>query len=154
MLIKSFISREQARELLLWSSSQDIRKNKAIGQHGFYSTLDSLQKPPSSINPIRSRCLQIVGGIYQEPVYKDLIVEVAPSGFIAEHTDPTFLGLKHLRCNIMIQKPEIGGVIHINYKPVHMDIGDMVIIDTSITHSISEVQGAKSYVGLAFGFLC
>lgn len=154
MLIKSLISKDEAVQLLDWTVTQNIYQHTSVGEHGFYSTLDELNNHPSLINVIRKKCSDYVDGVYQEPIYKDLANEVFINGYVQEHTDPTVKGYKHLRCNIMLQKPDTGGQIVFNGNPIDMDIGDMYIVDTSLPHGVSKVQGKVTYKTIVFGFLC
>ena len=153
MLVKSFINKKTVQELLNWTSTQNLQQNCVNGNLSFYTFLKDLNNFPSSINEVRKKCQNLVGGVYQEPVYKDVIAEILKNGFINEHTDPTVEGYKHLRCNILLQKPKKGGEIFFNKKPVPLDIGDLYVVDTSILHSVSLVEGSISFIGISFGFL-
>lgn len=153
MLVKSFISKETAQELLDWANTQNLYRNQSIGRYGFFTFLNDLNNHPDCINEIRKKCQDLTNGIYQEPIYKDFVNEVFVDGFVYEHTDPTQKGFKHLRCNIMLQKPEKGGKLVFDKKPVDLNVGDMFIVDTSIPHAISIVKGNLSYKTIVFGFL-
>jgi hypothetical protein len=154
MLVKSFIDINTANELLDWSNTQNIYQRQSIGRDGFFSFLNNLNNHPACINEIRKRCINITNGVYQEPIYKDFVNEVFVDGYVRGHTDETVKGYKHLRCNIMLQKPEQGGKLLINNMPIDLDVGDMFIVDTSIMHAVSIVKGSISYKTIVFGFLC
>jgi hypothetical protein len=154
MLVKSFIDKNTVQELLIWTDTQNLQQNCVNGNLSFYTFLKDLNNFPSSINEVRKKCQNLVGGVYQEPVYKDMIVEIFEGGYINEHTDPTVEGYKHLRCNILLQKPEEGGNIVINKNPIALDVGDMYVVDTSILHAVTTVKGSVIYRGITFGFLC
>lgn len=154
MLVQSFIDNAQIAELLAWGATQNVYQNDSVGQHGFFSRLDQLSNHPKCINAVRAKCLALVNGVYQEPVFKDFMNEVFPTGFVTEHTDPCPSGFRHLRCNIMLQKPERGGVIHIGGEPMNLEVGDMLVVDTSVPHYVSRVEGNTSYKTIVFGFLC
>lgn len=154
MLVKSFIDIDTAKELLAWTETQNLYRQGSNGRYGFYSTLDQCNNHPKCINEIRKKCLDLVNGVYQEPLYKDFVNEVFVGGYVNEHTDPTVKDFKHLRCNIMLQKPEIGGQIVFNKQPIDLDVGDMFILDTSVLHSVTQVKGSLSYKTIVFGFLC
>jgi hypothetical protein len=153
MLIKSFIDKKTVQELLNWTNTQNLQQNLCNGNLSFYVFLKDLNNFPLSINEIKKKCKILVGGIYQEPIYKDIIVEIFQNGYINEHIDLTVKGYKHLRCNILLQKPENGGEIFVNKKQVFLDVGDLHIIDTSIFHSVSIVKGLTSFKIISFGFL-
>jgi hypothetical protein len=154
MLVKSFINKQTANELLAWANTQNLYRNQSIGQYGFYTFLNNLDNHPVCLNEIRKKCQDLIGGIYQEPIYKDFVNEVFVDGFVYEHTDPTVKGYKHLRCNIMLQKPKQGGKLVFNKQPVDLEIGDMFVVNTSIMHAVSIVKGDLSYKTIVFGFLC
>lgn len=154
MLVKSFISNIDAKELLNWSNTQNLYRNQANGKYGFFTFLNDLNNHPSCVNLIRDKCKNLVGGVYQEPIFKDFVNEIFVNGHVPEHTDPTVKNYKHLRCNILLQKPEKGGKLLYNKQPIDFDIGDLFTIDTQIAHGISIIKGSLSYKSIVFGFLC
>lgn len=154
MLVKSFIDNHTVKVLINWIDTQNIYLHESIGNVGFYSLLGELNNHPKIINEIRTKCQNLVKGVYQEPIIKDFVNEVFIDGFVHRHTDPTVKGYKHLRCNIMLQKPTTGGQIIFNGKAIELEVGDMYVVDTSILHSVSEVKGNNTYKTIVFGFLC
>jgi len=154
MLVKSFIDKQIANELLAWTNTQNLYCNESNGQYGFYTFLNDLNKHPVCINEIRKKCQDLIGGIYQEPIYKDFVNEVFVDGFVYEHTDKTVKSYKHFRCNIMLQKPKQGGKLVFNKQLIDLEVGDMFVVDTSIMHAVSIVKGDLSYKTIVFGFLC
>jgi len=153
MLIKSFIDKETIRELLIWSETQNLYRHTSLGRYGFFSFLDELNNHPKCVNLIRQKCSNLTNAKFVEPIYKDFVNEIFIGGYVIEHTDPTVNGYKHLRCNIMLQKPQTGGQIIFNGKPVELEIGDMFLLDTSNQHAVSTVQGLLNYKTIVFGFL-
>lgn len=154
MLVKSFIDQNTAQELLAWANTQNLYQNQSIGRYGFFSFLDDLKNHPLCINKIRKKCQDLVDGLYQEPIFKDFVNEVFVDGYVLEHTDSTVDKFKHLRCNIMLQKPEKGGKLIFDKKPVDLEVGDLFVVDTSVMHAVSIVKGSLSYKTIVFGFLC
>jgi len=154
MLTPTFISELQINEILQWINTQNSNLELSTGFNSFYSKLNFLNNYPKCLNEIRKRCQNITNGIYQEPIFKDFIHEIKNGGFVSEHTDPTIEGCKHLRCNILLQKPEKGGKLIIEKKFIDWDVGDMFVVDTALVHGVSKIEGKINYKSIVFGFLC
>lgn len=154
MIVKSFIDIDTAKQILDWTETQNLYKHIGVGRHGFFSFLDELNNHPKSVNEIRKKCQEYVGGKYIEPILKDFANEVFATGFVEQHTDSAPDGLKHMRCNIMLQKPEKDGQIVYDGKIYDLDVGDMIVIDTAKKHGVTMVKGNISYKTIVFGFLC
>lgn len=78
---------------------------------------------------------------------KDGIVVSCTSegGDVYEHKDPTEPGLAALRCNIMTQKPESGGVLYIEDQEVPLECGDLhCYLASEHLHRVSIVHGSIS----------
>ena len=155
MLVKSFIDNDTINELLNWSNTQNIYQNVSNGKQGYYSRLEQLSNIPKIVNDLRNKCRVLVSGIYQEPIYKDFVNEIFPTGYVSNHKDGCFTqGYKHLRCNILLQKPEIGGCINIEGNDILMNVGDLCVVDTHKIHGINIINGNISFKSISFGFLC
>jgi hypothetical protein len=154
MLVKKFIDDVTVQELFNWTNNQKLGQNKTNGHLSFLYYLENLNNYPLCLNKVREKCKKLIDGIYQEPIHKDFILEIFENGYVNEHTDLTTGNYKHLRCNILLQKPEKGGKLIFNKNVVDLDVGDMYIVDTSILHAVSKVQGNKDYKSIVFGFLC
>jgi hypothetical protein len=130
--------------------------NECNGKFARLSTFgikEEIDNVPLCINVIRKRCIDLIGDCLIEPYHKDFYIEVQSGGNINQHTDTEYPNYRHIRCNILIQKPEIGGVIVENNKQIDMEDGDMFILKTWINHEITEIKGNKSYKSIVFGFL-
>jgi hypothetical protein len=154
MLVKKFIDDVTVQELFNWTNNQKLKQTTTNGNFSSLTYLQNLNTYPKCLNEIREKCRKIINGIYQEPIHKDFILEIFENGYVNEHTDLTTGNYKHLRCNILLQKPEKGGKLTIDKQIIDLDVGDMYVVDTSILHAVSKVEGIKDYKSIVFGFLC
>lgn len=152
MLLKSFINDNELKELLNWINTVSFNID-AVGQYAKFTFIEDLINVPQCVNDIKKRCLNITGKAFHEPVYKDFVNEILPNGYVNLHTDPCPKGFKHLRFNILLQKPEINGNIIHNNKKIILNIKDCFILDTNYLHGLSKVDGNTSYKSIVFGFL-
>ena len=153
MLVKSFISHDEKIEILNWIDSIEFLSLESIGRNGRFDKLSNLKHIPKCINAIRKRCIDIIGDCMFEPLLEDFVNEIKPDGYVWIHTDPTKEGYKHIRFNILIQKPDLGGHIYFDGEKLNMDESDCFILDTSKEHGLSMVYGKTSYKSIVFGFL-
>jgi hypothetical protein len=74
-------------------------------------------------------------------------------GDVHRHVDPrSYHDLATLRCNVMTQKPEIGGILHIEDKPVPLDVGDLhCYLVTEHFHHVTTVGGSTPRILWMFG---
>lgn len=84
---------------------------------------------------------------------QDFLIRILPNGFVNIHTDSSRDGYKHIRFNILLQKPLNGGQIVFNGEKIEQKIGDCFVLDASIEHGVSRVLGNVSYRSITFGFL-
>lgn len=153
MLLKSFISKQQHFDLIRWVNLIESLPIEANGKYCTFETLRKLKNIPKCVNDIRKKCLDITKDCLFEPILEDFVNEVKPNGFVSIHTDPTKKGYKHIRFNILLQKPSSGGSIVVDGNKINMNETDCFILDTSKQHGISIVYGDISYKSIVFGFL-
>lgn len=74
-------------------------------------------------------------------------------GDVYAHRDPrNFHGLATLRCNVMTQKPQNGGVLYLEDTKVELDEGDLhCYLASEHTHNVTEVQGSLPRILWMFG---
>lgn len=69
---------------------------------------------------------------YLEPRYKNFFGNHFEEGaFTHEHIDSAPEGFVHVRCNVMLQKPESGGMPCINGSEISVDVNDLWIVFAS-----------------------
>ena len=157
MLHKSFISIKQIEECLSWSTT--LPKKISHDCNGYLANLSVFGESndvlivPKSLNFIRHKCISLLGKCIREPQLKDFYFEIHPNGYINTHTDGVYEGYKHLRCNILLQKPKEGGVIIEDGVAINMDVGDMFVLKTWLPHSVTTVKSNIKYKSFVFGFL-
>jgi hypothetical protein len=152
MLLKSFINDKELIELLNWFDNINL-KQEANGKNVYINIINEFPNIPKCINDIRKKCLDITGKAFQEPLYKDFVMKITLDGYVNLHTDPSRDGYKHLRFNVLLQKPELNGNIIYKDENINMEAKDCFVIDSSLFHGISKVDGNKSYKSIVFGFL-
>jgi hypothetical protein len=74
-------------------------------------------------------------------------------GDVHTHVDPRiYPKLATLRCNVMTQKPEAGGVLYIEGEPLALDVGDLhCYLVTEHAHQVSTVVGNVPRILWMFG---
>lgn len=73
--------------------------------------------------------------------------------FVHEHTDPAPEGYEHVRCNLMIKKPKVGGLPIIDGEELDVDEGDLWLCLASLEkHSSTPISGGERII-FSFGAL-
>lgn len=74
-------------------------------------------------------------------------------GDVHKHVDPqSYRDLATLRCNVMTQKPEAGGVLHVEDEPVPLDVGDLhCYLVSEHQHHVTTVVGNTPRILWMFG---
>jgi hypothetical protein len=115
------------------------------------SNLFKIKNIPKELNIVRNRCLALFGECFIDPFLNDLFIRRKDNELIPLHFDPTMNGFRHIRINIMLQKPNIGGDIIDGNKTIILNESDAYIIETSILHGLTLVKGSKDLMILSFG---
>lgn len=113
---------------------------------------------PSEILKISDKIRRFVG-VDSYPLVVDhgkdgIVVSCTFSGGdVFSHADPRSIPhLATLRCNVMTQKPEVGGILHIDGKPVPLDAGDLhCYLASEHQHYVTTVYGDIARVCWMFG---
>jgi hypothetical protein len=153
MILTSFIDSNQALELNDCLNQIRHLENQANGELARFTLLSRLNKMPKCVDVIRNKCLSITGHCLREPMLQDFVIRILPNGFVNIHTDTSRDGYKHIRFNILLQKPLNGGNIIFDGKQIQQNVGDCFVLDASIQHGVSKVRGNISYRSIVFGFL-
>jgi hypothetical protein len=74
-------------------------------------------------------------------------------GNLHEHVDPrNYHDLATLRCNVLTQKPEVGGILHIEGETVEVEVGDLhCYLASEHAHKVSTVGGNTPRILWMFG---
>ncbi|KVN49658.1 hypothetical protein WL35_01670 [Burkholderia ubonensis] len=90
----------------------------------------------------------------QEPLYRDLCGVITEGGAVHPHRDSNQGMLVHTRFNVMVSRPDGGGVPMIDGMLVDVPEGGIFRVDAGLrTHSCTPVIGARPRIILSFGFL-
>jgi hypothetical protein len=153
MILTSFINNSQILELNDCLNQIRHLEIQANGELARFTLLSRLNEMPNCVNAIRNKCLAITGHCLREPMLQDFVIRILPNGFVNIHTDASRDGYKHIRFNILLQKPLDGGNIIFDGKQIEQNVGDCFVLDASINHGVSKVRGNVSYRSIVFGFL-
>lgn len=155
MIIKNFITDSQLAELLVWSSS--IVDN---GEPNFVE-IETIPNAPVWLDELRAKCAAVSeDGAYLPSLTPDFVLSVPVNVEISSHVDgganvskDGIAGdYKHIRFVILLQKPEVGGNLWSDGSLVSYEEKDCFILDTSLPHELTKVDGSKRYMSLVFGF--
>lgn len=142
MLIPSFIDSQKLK--VLQSFFIDINNE-------FLLNLFKIKNRPKELNLVRNKCLTLFGECFIDPFLNDVFIRRKDNESIPLHIDYTIKGFRHIRINLMLQKPIIGGDIIDGDKTIALNEGDIYIIETSILHGLTLVKGSKDLMILSFG---
>jgi hypothetical protein len=135
-----------------------VESHKAFRPNGFgrqYGVLQELQ-PPAEVWEIKRQIVEEHGlhTAAQEPIFKDFCGFIIEGGAIHPHQDSDHDGKQHVRFNIMVSKPDAGGVPVQEGEEVAVEEGDVWRCDASrVRHWCTPVQGSKPRIILSYGFL-
>jgi hypothetical protein len=90
----------------------------------------------------------------EEPIYKNFTGNHYLEGaFVHEHSDPAPEGYEHVRCNLMIKKPLVGGMPIIDGAELAIEEGDLWLCLASLEkHASTPISGGER-VTFSFGAL-
>jgi hypothetical protein len=128
---------------------------KSNGHGRQYGVLQELQ-PPTEVWEIKHQIVEANGlqSAEQEPVFRDFCGFITESGAIHPHQDQDHGGKQHVRFNVMVSKPEAGGVPVQDGEELAVEQGDVWRCDASrVRHWCTPVQGPKPRIVLSYGFL-
>lgn len=76
-----------------------------------------------------------------------------PGGDVYRHRDPAgAMGLATLRCNVMTQAADAGGILHIEGKRIDIEVGDLhCYLVSEFAHSATTVEGNTPRIMWMFG---
>jgi len=137
-----------------------IEKRKFFQSNGFARQYGILYRkdlnPPPEVWEIRQKIFDENGlhGLDIEPMFQDFCGFITSGGAIHPHQDSDHNGKKHVRFNVMVSKPEQGGVPVQNGLEIAVEEGGVWRCDSSaVQHWCTEVVGSKPRIVLSYGVL-
>jgi hypothetical protein len=112
--------------------------------------------PPKEVWEIRRQIVEAhnLHAAEQEPWFQDFCGFITDGGAIHEHQDSDYNGKQHVRFNVMVSKPDTGGIPIQNGVEIPVEEGDVWRCDASrVRHWCTTVVGNKPRIVLSYGFL-
>lgn len=112
--------------------------------------------PPSEVWEIKRQIVEAnaLHDAEQEPWFKDFCGFITAGGAIHQHQDDGTNGKTHVRFNVMVSKPESGGVPVQDGVEIAVQEGEVWRCDASLVkHWCTPVVGNKPRIVLSYGFL-
>lgn len=136
------------------------KNHKSFQPNGFGRQFGILQRndltPPDEAWKIKQQIVEAYAlrDTEQEPKFKDLCGFITTGGAIHPHQDPDHNGKQHIRFNVMVSKPESGGMPVQDGVEMPVEEGDVWRCDASrVRHWCTPVVGSKPRIVLSYGFL-
>lgn len=157
-LTKSFITKAEQATLLEWALTQrpKLKQNRMndedVGR--FFNQLSELDRLPllkTLADRIASKCGLI--DAVQDTFFTDFLSFNEEGGAIPVHTDPNTPGYQHVRFNLLVQMPEVGGNAIYDGEEIALTERALWRVDAgSIPHGTTKVEGKKARINISFGF--
>lgn len=152
---EAIIDEYEQKEIVEWITDNiEFLDRNGINRYKQY--LDFFESPPEIFNTIRNRIIEKENlHLYrQEPILRDSIGYATDGSKLHPHTDPRTDGLEHVRFNVYVQLPKIGG------RPVYAGIKHnlqerrYICCRSSLDlHQASTVKGDRARIIISYGFL-
>jgi hypothetical protein len=146
--------------LLAPVSAWAIESHKAFQPNGFGRQYGILYRqdltPPPEVWEIRNQIVEAnnLQDCPTEPVFQDFCGFITEGGAIHPHSDSDHSGKQHVRFNVMVSRPDIGGTPVQDDIEIAVEEGDVWRCDASrVRHWCTPVQGPKPRIVLSYGFL-
>jgi hypothetical protein len=146
--------------LLAPVSAWAIRNHKSFRPNGHGRQYGVLYRedlgPPPEVWEIRRLIVEAnnLQGCTTEPMFQDFCGFITEGGAIHSHQDQDHNGKQHARFNVMVSKPETGGIPVQDGVEIEVDEGNVWRCDASrVRHWCTPVQGLKPRIVLSYGFL-
>lgn len=149
------INESEQKEIVDWIVN-NIEFLDLNGVNRYKQYLDFFESPPEIFNIVRQRIIdkENLHSYRQEPFLRDSIAYATNGSKLHPHTDPRCDGLEHVRFNVYVQLPKIGG------RPVYAGIKHnlqerrYICCRSSLDlHQATTVKGDRARVIISFGFL-
>lgn len=166
VVVRNFITKDEVNELNRWAELGVAKKwlDNGINSQGFISNrLTSRMyghrfNYPSIVNILSDRIRKFVG-IESYPLIEGhgkegvVVSYTLPGGDVYKHKDPkSSEGLATLRCNILTQQADEGGVLYVEGQRVDINVGDLhCYLVSEHEHLADEVKGNTPRIMWMFG---
>jgi len=130
---------------------------KVFKPNGFNRQYGILQEltPPNEVWEIKRQIIEAndLHNVEQEVDYKDFCGYITKGGAVHQHRDYSLDDKIHVRFNVMISKPDSGGVPVQNGVEIVVQEGEVWRCDSSaVEHWCTPVGGDKPRIILSYGF--
>jgi len=159
----NFISEEEATVLRKWAlqlRDRGVLHTNIVPERKF-ARLRDLQDIPPLFVLLRERAAKLIGlsdpadiaepGEHRFTSYVSVISE---GGAVQPHTDPEPEGFRHIRLNILVSKPAMGGMPVIGNTRLDItERGGWFFFPNKFLHSSEPVEGSKPRILVGYGFI-
>jgi hypothetical protein len=159
-LARELITPEEHAVLETWADDQftgGYLMPNSEGKRRYYKRYDeSCSEVPDLFWQVRRRAVEMfsVTDFEDEPGYKCFLGCNTEGGFVHRHTDPSPPEKHHVRMNLMISKPLVGGEPVIDGKLVEVKERDLwCFFPTVMPHETTPVVGNRRRMVISIGIL-
>ncbi len=150
--------RRELEDYALKLKSDDVLESNPAGRNRFYQCIWGGPLVTPLVKEVAARIERRFGleGIPVDPELGWVISVIFHGGFVHTHKDDHLYRdkpLKHLRCNLVVAKPEGGGTPVIASQPVALiERGGWAFFASEVEHSAFPVNGTKPRIVYQFGY--
>ena len=151
MLIKQFLNVNECLHLNEYAKS--LEYNLEINGQGKAYDIENL-----SNNFLKKAILKVCNFMFENypqhnfSIKNSQFVMLKPNEWVSAHKDWVEKNKQVNNFNILLQKPQNGGIILHDKSQVLLDEGDAYILDASLIHGITTVKGNKDFYSLLLWF--
>jgi hypothetical protein len=147
-------SEAEQREIVTWANTNWSRL-RIIGPCRLGGALQYYTDLPPAVWEIKRRLVEAEGlaDAKEDSFFYDLICYVMDGGLIHPHSDPNPSPLIHVRYNVFLQHPDVGGMPIYGGKKYYPAERSYLLCRAGLDLHMSErVYGPKARISLSFGF--
>ena len=157
IIAKNYITHQECRVLVAWAETMHpFLTPNPVGKERLFAEVRTLPSVPPVYTEVRKR-LQFqlrLGDSAREPEFGWFLGSIGDGGVVHPHRDLAPSGFRHLRCNLFIQCPDLGGEPVIEGKQFAIEEGMLLCFYPSEqTHSSRAVVGSRRRMMCSFGYL-
>jgi hypothetical protein len=160
---RNFVSEEEAAELCGWALNlrdKGVLHANIIPSRRFARIRDLADLPPLFFE-LRERAANMLRmtnpADRKEPaehMFTSYVSVITEGGAVQAHTDPEPEGCRHIRFNILVSKPDAGGMPVIGDTRIDVsERGGWFFFPNKYMHSCESVEGDKPRILIGYGFL-
>lgn len=154
MIINDVITTKEIASLKKWAASvEDQLIANTIGEGRFSGQLSALGDIP--VKNLKVKVKKAIGTSFGALIDtdQDFLSINKPGSHINSHIDPQMDGQDVIRGLLMVQSPDVGGVIQYNSEDNVVPEGSVWVENISTTeHGSTEISGDKDRYFIAFNF--